>query len=71
MDPIKIGIYVNVEESKLVRITSPYWVPEEPEWTLVTSDPNATLVAVRAMITEKKLMPDPSGVQWTGLPLRE
>ena len=71
MDPIKIGIYVNVTESKLVRITSPYWIPEEPEWTLVTSDPNSTLVAVRAMITEKKLMPDSSGVQWTGLPLRE
>jgi hypothetical protein len=68
MDPTRIGIYVNVTESRVVRITSPYWLPEEPEWILVTNDPNATLISVRAMIEEGKLMSDSSGIQWTSLP---
>ena len=68
MDPTRIGIYVNVTESRVVRITSPYWLPEEPEWILVTNDPNATLISVRAMIEERKLMLDSSSIQWTSLP---
>ena len=54
MDRDKIGIYVNPSEGKAVRITSPYWLPEEPEWKLVTNDPNATLVSIRSAITEEK-----------------
>ena len=68
MDPTRIGIYVNVTESRVVRITSPYWLPEQPEWILVTNDPNATLISVRAMIEERKLMLDSSSIQWTSLP---
>ena len=51
MDRDKIGIYVNPSEGTVVRITSPYWLPEEPEWKLVTNDPNATLVSIRADIS--------------------
>ena len=36
MDRDKIGIYVNPGEGTVVRITSPYWLPEEPAWKLVT-----------------------------------
>ncbi|MFB3091988.1 MAG: hypothetical protein ACE1ZD_02180 [Dehalococcoidia bacterium] len=71
MDPSKIGIYVNASEGKIVRITSPYWIPEEPDWVLVTNNPNATLVAARDMIKEKGLIADPSEVVWTRLPLKE
>ncbi|MCZ6535386.1 MAG: hypothetical protein V3U95_03285 [Dehalococcoidia bacterium] len=71
MDPSKIGIYVNPSEGKIVRITSPYWIPEEPDWVLVTNNPNATLVAARDMIKEKGLIADPSEVVWTRLPLKE
>lgn len=71
MDPSKIGIYVNASEGKIVRITSPYWIPEEPDWQLVTNNPNATLVAARDMIKEKGLIADPSEVVWTRLPLKE
>ena len=35
MDPNKIGIYFSSNENKVVRITSPYWLPEEPEWVMV------------------------------------
>ncbi len=71
MDPSKIGIYVNPSEGKIVRITSPYWIPEEPDWVLVTNNPNATLVAARDMIKENGLIADPSEVVWTRLPLKE
>jgi hypothetical protein len=71
MDPSKIGIYLNAKEKKVVRITSPYWIPEDPDWVLLTNDPNATLVSIREIIKQKKLMRDPSPVAWGSLPLRE
>ena len=71
MNPDQIGIYVNASEGKVVRITSPYWLPEEPDWKLVTNEPNATLLAVRDLIKDQGLMPDPSEVTWGSLPLRE
>ena len=71
MNQSKIGIYLNAKEGKVVRITSPYWIPEEPDWVLVTNEPNATLVSIREMVKENKLMPDPSGVVWGSLPLLE
>ena len=71
MEPSKIGIYLNAKESSVVRITSPYWIPEQPDWVLVTNDPNSTLLSVRDTIKEKGLMSDPSGVAWGSLPLRE
>lgn len=71
MDPSKIGIYVNASESKVVRITSPYWLPEEPDWKMVTNEPNATLLAVRDLIKEQSLMADASEVTWGSLPLRD
>ena len=70
MDRDKIGIYVNPSEGTVVRITSPYWLPEEPAWKLVTSEPNATLVAVRQAIKDKGIMQDASGVVWISIPDR-
>ncbi|MBI2171503.1 MAG: hypothetical protein HYU30_05720 [Chloroflexi bacterium] len=71
MDPKKIGIYFSAKEKKVVRITSPYWLPEAPDWVMVTSEPNATLLHVREVIKEKRLLGDPSGVTWGTLPIRE
>ncbi|MBI4340048.1 MAG: hypothetical protein HY680_08875 [Chloroflexi bacterium] len=71
MDATKIGIYFSAKENKIVRITSPYWIPEPPEWVMVTSEANATLLKVREMIKEKKLVSDPSGITWGSLPIRE
>ena len=28
----KFGIYLNGKEHQVVRINSPYWIPEEPDW---------------------------------------
>ncbi len=70
MDRDKIGIYVNPGEGTVVRITSPYWLPEEPDWKLVTGDPNATLLAVRQAIQDEGILQDASGVVWTSIPDR-
>ena len=66
-----MGIYLNPKEATVVRITSPYWIPEAPEWVLLTDDPNATLMTVREIIKDKSLMPDPGIVRWGSLPLRD
>ena len=71
MDPNKIGIYFSSNENKVVRITSPYWLPEEPEWVMVTNEPNATLLAVRDLIVGKSLASDASDVTWGSLPLKD
>ena len=71
VDPTKIGIYLQAQEGKIVRVTSPYWIPDEPEWVMVTNDANATLLAARDIIKSKGLMDDPSQVVWTGLPSKE
>ena len=71
MEQSKMGIYLNAEEATVVRVTSAYWIPEEPDWVLLTNDPNATLVTIRGIISEKNLMSDPSTVNWGNLPLQE
>ncbi len=65
----KFGIYLNPAEGKVVRITSPYWFPEEPDWVYVTSEVNATLLSIRETIQEKSLSPDPHAVTWGRIPL--
>ena len=32
----KFGIYLNASENQVVRINSPYWIPEEPDWVMLT-----------------------------------
>ena len=43
----QFGIYLNAAEHKVVRITSPYWLPEPPDWVYVTDEVNAILIAER------------------------
>ena len=67
----KFGIYLNPTEHRVVRITSPYWFPEEPEWVYVTDEVNATLLKLREIITEKSLAAEPNTVTWGRIPLKE
>ncbi len=67
----KFGIYLNASEKKVVRITSPYWLPEEPDWVYVTDEVNATLLKIRDVIRETSLANDPDGVTWGRIPLKE
>ena len=69
VDASKFGIYLNPEELKVVRITSPYWLPEPPAWVYVTDEVNATLLKIRDVIRERSLATDPDSVTWGRIPL--
>ena len=65
----KFGIYLNTNTSKVVRITSPYWFPPEPEWIKITNETNETLVNIRELIRKESLVPNPDEVSWGRIPL--
>ena len=65
----KFGIYLNPGNLKAVRITSPYWFPEPPDWVYVTDEVNATLLSIRDAIRDKSLAEDPDSVSWGRIPL--
>ncbi|MCH2508424.1 MAG: hypothetical protein MK035_08150 [Dehalococcoidia bacterium] len=65
----KFGIYFNAEEQKVVRITSPYWFPPEPEWVYVTNEVNATLISIRETIVKSDLAANADSVTWGRIPL--
>ena len=67
----KFGIYLNPGDLKVVRITSPYWFPEPPDWVYVTGEVNATLLNIRETIRDKTLAEDPDSVTWGRIPLRD
>lgn len=62
------GCYLNPRERRVVRITSPYWVPTQPDWVILTEDPNATLLKLRELAGQRKLVPDPSEITWGQIP---
>jgi len=45
----KFGIYLNAQDNQVVRINSPYWIPEEPDWVFLTNEVNATLLNIREL----------------------
>ena len=67
----KFGIYVNAKESKVVRINSPYWIPEEPDWVYVTPEVNATLLRIREMAQEQKLVTNADELVWGSIPVKD
>ena len=67
----KFGIYLNINEGTVVRITSPYWFPPEPEWVFVTKEVYSTLLDIRKMIKESDLYKDSESVVWGRIPLQD
>ena len=67
----KFGIYLNPKENQVVRINSPYWIPEEPNWVLLTNEVNATLLDIREMAKEKGLSDDSGSITWGIIPLKD
>ena len=67
----KFGIYLNAKESQVVRITSPYWFPEPPDWVYVPDEVNATLLKIRDIIREKSLADDVDSVKWGRIPMKK
>ena len=67
----RFGIYLNVREKKVVRINSPYWIPEGPDWQYLTPEVNATILRIREMASEQALVPDPGELNWGSIPVKE
>ena len=67
----KFGIYLNVQQAQVVRINSPYWFPEGPEWVFLTPEVNMTLLKIRELAKEKKLVKEPDKIQWGSIPLKD
>ena len=67
----RFGIYLNAKEKVVVRINSPYWIPEEPDWVYLTPEVNATILQIRDMAGEKSLVPDASELTWGAIPMKD
>jgi hypothetical protein len=67
----KFGIYLNAQDNQVVRINSPYWIPEEPDWVFLTNEVNATLLNIREMAQEKGLSNDSGSITWGTIPLKD
>ena len=67
----KFGIYLNAGENVVVRINSPYWLPEEPDWVMLTNEVNATLLEIRALAQERGLVSDSDAIVWGRIPVRD
>lgn len=65
----KFGIYLNPKENQVVRINSPYWIPEEPDWVFLTPEVNATLLDIRNLAQEQGESTDPQAITWGTIPL--
>ena len=65
----KFGIYLNAAEGKVVRINSPYWLPEEPDWVFLTPEVNATLLQIRELAREQGASGAPDSITWGRIPL--
>jgi len=67
----RFGIYLNPKENQVVRINSPYWIPEEPDWIFLTPEVNATLLKIRELAGEKGVSSSPDSIAWGTIPLRD
>ena len=67
----KFGIYVNSKDGEVVRINSPYWLPEEPDWVFLTSEVKSTLLQSRDLAREQGISDDPGNLVWGRIPLKE
>jgi hypothetical protein len=67
----KFGIYLNARENQVVRINSPYWIPEEPDWVFLTPEVNATLLQIREMAREKGISQGADAIVWGTIPSKD
>ena len=67
----KFGIYLNARDNLVVRINSPYWIPEEPDWVFLTPEVNATLLQIREMARENGIPGSSDSIVWGTIPLKD
>ena len=67
MEREKFGIYLNIKQLKVVRINSSYWIPSGKEWVFITPEVNATLLSIRELVRQRKLVDQPDKIVWGGI----
>ena len=70
-DSFKPGIYFNAAENKVVRVNSPYWIPEVSDWVFLTGEVNSTLLQVRDLIGKDDSLVSDGLVVWSSIPLKD
>lgn len=68
MEQSKNGIYLDKKELKVLRCNSPYYYPSGPDWVYLTPEVNATLLKIRELAKEKKLVSTPDAIVWGDFP---
>jgi len=58
------GVYLNTKELKVARINSPHWIPSEPDWVFLTPEVNMTLLKIRQLAEEQRLVSQPYKIVW-------
>jgi len=64
MEQKKFGIYMNTKELKVARVNSPHWIPSGPVWVFLTPEVNMTLLNIRELVKEKKLVKEQDKLVW-------
>jgi len=64
MEQKTFGIYLNIKELKAARVNSPYSIPSGPDWVFLTPEVNMTLLQIRRLAAEKKLVGEPEKIVW-------
>ena len=64
MEQKKFGIYANTKELKVARINSPNWIPSGTDWVFLTPEVNMTLLKIRELANDKKLVSEPDKLAW-------
>mgnify|MGYP003324662812 CR=1 FL=1 len=67
----KFGIYYNAIKNEVLRINSPYWIPDPADWTFILRDVNSTLTDIRTVIAEQNLSSDAQSAFWGVLPIED
>ena len=61
----KFGIYLNTKKMKVARINSPHWITSAPDWVFLTPEVNMTLLKIRQLAKEQKLVSKPDKLVWS------
>ena len=64
MEQGKFGIYLNIKELKVARVNSPHWIPSPPNWVFLTPEVNMSLLKIRHLAREKKLVSESDRIVW-------
>ena len=64
MQQNQFGIYLNKKNNRVMRISTPYWIPPSDEWVFLTPDVNTTILKIRELAQSKSITSEPDRICW-------